>query len=222
MHMNRLAGTLLVVSSTLALAAATQPALADGRGADPASTRHAAPALSGPAAGRTVIDVTFPNQIPGVGQHPSVLPAGTNSTRITYRTKAFTNNDGGQCLDGDRNTIPNNGAIVQLWSCNGWDNQSWYWTPVAGMPVGYYTLQNGEAMQCLDGDTNTIPNNGAKVQLWACNGWSNQTWLWNGSTLRNSDQGECLDGDTNTIGNNGAKVQLWACNGWSNQSWTYH
>ncbi|MDH6139300.1 MULTISPECIES: RICIN domain-containing protein [Kitasatospora] len=214
MRINRLSLSLLVAASALTMAAATQPAQADGRGAAQPS--------SNPAAGRIVVDVTSPNQIPGVGSQASTLPAGIDSAKITYRTKAFTNNDGGQCLDGDRNTIPNNGAIVQLWSCNGWDNQSWYWTPVAGQPSGYYTLQNGEAMQCLDGDTNTIGKNGAKVQLWACNGWANQTWVWNGTTLRNSDQWQCLDGDTNTIGRNGAKVQLWACNGWTNQSWTFH
>ncbi|MCC9307221.1 ricin-type beta-trefoil lectin domain protein [Kitasatospora sp. RB6PN24] len=222
MRMNRPFLALLVAASALTLGAVTQPAQAGDLGASRSPAQPAARPSSDPAAGRIVIDVSSPDQIPGVGSHASAVPAGVDSTRITYRTKAFTNNDGGQCLDGDRNTIPNNGAKVQLWACNGWDNQSWYWTPVAGLPSGSYTLQNGEAMQCLDGDTNTIPNNGAKVQLWACNGWTNQTWLWNGSTLRNSDRGECLDGDTNTIGNNGAKVQLWACNGWPNQSWTFH
>ncbi|WP_280698477.1 RICIN domain-containing protein [Kitasatospora sp. GP82] len=147
---------------------------------------------------------------------------GSFAPRTTYHTTAFTNNDGNECLDGDTNTIPNNGAKVQLWGCNGWSNQSWYWTPVPNMPIGYYTIQNGDGWECLDGDTNTIPNNGAKVQLWGCNGWTNQKWYWNGSTLQNADGWECLDGDTNTIPNNGAKVQLWGCNGWTNQKWTYH
>ncbi|MDH6131998.1 hypothetical protein P3T37_001383 [Kitasatospora sp. MAA4] len=156
---------------------------------------------------------------PAVG---SVQADSSAMPNTVYHTGKFTNNHGGQCLDGDLNTIGKNGAKVQLWGCNGWDNQGWNWTPAPGQPAGYYVIQNGHGGQCLDGDLNTIGNNGAKVQLWGCNGWDNQTWIWNGSTLRNQHGGQCLDGDLNTIGNNGAKVQLWGCNGWDNQSWTWH
>ncbi|WP_329586213.1 RICIN domain-containing protein [Kitasatospora sp. NBC_01250] len=167
------------------------------------------------AAGPRIIKVASVSQIPTVSNHAKVVP------NAIYQV-TMTNNDRGQCLDGDTNTIPNNGAKVQLWGCNGWSNQTWDWAPAAGYPAGYYSIQNNDRGECLDGDTNTIPNNGAKVQLWGCNGWSNQTWAWGGATLVNADKGECLDGDTNTIPNNGAKVQLWACNGWSNQNWTLH
>ncbi|MFH8785181.1 RICIN domain-containing protein [Streptomyces roseoverticillatus] len=128
--------------------------------------------LTGPAAGKAVVDVRSGAELPGI--RSSVRPAADT----VYRTPAFTNNLGNQCLDGDRTTIPNNGAKVQLWGCNSWDNQSWYWTPVPNQPVGHYTIQNGYRSQCLDGDLNTIPNNGAKVQLWACNGWNNQKWVF--------------------------------------------
>ncbi|MBF6048086.1 hypothetical protein GO001_23185 [Streptomyces sp. NRRL B-1677] len=172
--------------------------------------------LSGPAAGKAVVDVRDVGALPGIGS------ASRPTVNTVYRTPAFTNQLGNQCLDGDRNTIPNNGAKVQLWGCNNWDNQSWYWTPVPNQPTGYYTIQNGYRSQCLDGDLNTIPNNGAKVQLWGCNGWTNQIWMWNGTNLQNAQGAQCLDGDTNTIPNNGAKVQLWACNGWANQKWVFH
>ena len=84
----------------------------------------------------------------------------------------------------------------------------------------YQYVRNYHGGQCLDGDRNTIPRNGSIVQLWACNGWTNQVWIWNGVTLRNYYGGQCLDGDRNTIPRNGSKVQLWACNGWTNQSWS--
>ncbi|MFF7637673.1 RICIN domain-containing protein [Kitasatospora sp. NPDC008050] len=204
MRMNRFMLALTVGTSILALG----------------TTAHAAaPREAGPAAGKQVIEISSPDQLPGIG---SARPDSAVAANVTYHTTAFTNNHGGKCLDGDTNTIGNNGAKVQLWDCNGWDNQSWYWTPAPNQPAGYYTIQNGHGWQCLDGDTNTIGNNGAKVQLWACNGWPNQTWAWGGGTLVNADKGQCLDGDLNTIGNNGAKVQLWACNGWDNQSWTWH
>ncbi|WP_020129770.1 RICIN domain-containing protein [Streptomyces sp. 303MFCol5.2] len=182
-----------------------------------AGTAAADGAGSGSAAPR-VIDVTSVSQIPTAGEGIAASPAGINAIfRLT-----MTNNEGGQCLDGDADTIGTNGTKVQLWGCHGGSNQTWLWAPAAGQPVGYYTIQNARGNQCLDGDLTQIPANGAKVQLWACNGWSNQTWLWHGATLTNLEGGQCLDGDLTQIPANGAKVQLWACNGWSNQNWTTH
>ncbi|WP_327070191.1 RICIN domain-containing protein [Kitasatospora sp. NBC_01250] len=214
MRINRFMLALTVGTSILALGATAHAAVPH------ASSVPAVRDAAGPASGKHVVELGSQTQaLPAVGD---ARPDDAMTPDVTYHTTAFTNNDGGECLDGDTNTIGNNGAKVQLWGCNGWSNQNWYWTPAPGQPTGYYTIQNGDQWQCLDGDTNTIGNNGAKVQLWGCNGWSNQTWIWNGSTLRNADKGQCLDGDTNTIPANGAKVQLWSCNGWTNQSWTWH
>ena len=141
-------------------------------------------------------------------------------TSVSYTFRRITNQWGGQCLDGDRGGIPNNGTRVQLWGCNGWTNQTWVMTQVSSMPIGYYYIQNGYGGQCLDGDRGAIPNNGARAQLWGCNGWTNQMWRWTGSRFVNYYGGQCLDGDRGAIPNNGARVQLWACNGWSNQGWT--
>ncbi|MEU6539584.1 RICIN domain-containing protein [Streptomyces sp. NPDC047000] len=199
---------LAVLGASAALGLATTGTASAGVGTDTADAASAAP---------HVIDVTSTAQIPTVKEGAG----GRASLNAIYRL-TMTNNDRGQCLDGDSNTIPNDGAKVQLWACNGQTNQTWLWAPAAGQPVGYYTIQNADRGQCLDGDSNTIPNDGAKVQLWACNGRTNQTWLWYGPTLTNADRGQCLDGDSNTIPNNGAKVQLWACNGWRNQDWTTH
>ncbi|MFJ9846905.1 RICIN domain-containing protein [Kitasatospora sp. NPDC101155] len=211
MRINRLSLVLLAGASALALATTAQAAPYSSAPAEQWPT-------AGPAVGKQIVDVASPSQIPTAGPYAASTPDRPN---ITYRTKAFTNNHGGKCLDGDLNGIGSNGTKVQLWDCNGWDNQAWYWTPVEGQS-GTYTLQNGHSMQCLDGDLNTINNNGAKVQLWGCNGWDNQNWTWNGSTLQNTHGHKCLDGDLNSINNNGAKVQLWGCNGWDNQNWTYH
>ncbi|MER8186025.1 RICIN domain-containing protein [Kitasatospora sp. NPDC094015] len=203
MRSNRFGFALLAGASALALGAAAA---------------QATPSEPVPAAAAAV---SASPQPPAVG---SAGPAGLapSAAAVTYRTAKFTNNHGGKCLDGDLNTINNDGAKVQLWGCNGWDNQSWIWTPVSGQPIGYYTIQNGHGGKCLDGDLNTINNDGAKVQLWGCNGWDNQMWIWSGTTLRNAHGGKCLDGDLNTINNDGAKVQLWGCNGWDNQAWTWH
>jgi hypothetical protein len=145
---------------------------------------------------------------------------GVVSPAASYSFRRVTNQWGYQCLDGDRGGIPRNGAKAQLWGCNGWDNQAWTLVQVSGMPIGYYYIQNGYGGQCLDGDRGQIPNNGARAQLWGCNGWTNQMWRWTGSRFVNYYGGQCLDGDRGQIPNNGARVQLWACNGWSNQGWT--
>ncbi|WP_371494072.1 RICIN domain-containing protein [Kitasatospora sp. NBC_00374] len=219
MRQNRFGFALLAGLSVLALSTAAQAA---PHSAAPHNTGPAvAAATTGPAAGKQIVDVGSPSQLPAAPADGSAALA-PQAVTVTYRTPAFTNNHGGKCLDGDLNTINNDGAKVQLWGCNNWDNQSWYWTPAPGLPVGYYTIQNGHGWKCLDGDLNTINNDGAKVQLWGCNGWDNQTWYWTGSTLQNSHGWKCLDGDLNTINNDGAKVQLWGCNGWDNQAWTWH
>ncbi|MFF2045937.1 RICIN domain-containing protein [Kitasatospora sp. NPDC058170] len=167
-----------------------------------------------------VVDVTSLSQIPGVGSHAR---RELNGKRIVYRSRLFTNNLGGQCLDGDTVTIGHDPAKVQLWHCTGAENQVWYWSQVAGEPEGRYNIQNSVRLQCLEGDSATIGTDGAKVQLRTCNRGNNQVWLRDGAVanLRNLNSGQCLDGDTVTIGNDGAKVQLWHCTGVQNQTWTF-
>jgi hypothetical protein len=76
--------------------------------------------------------------------------------------------------------------------------------------------------RCLDADLNTISGNGTKVQLWNCNGWNNQKWIYDAisHTIYSMYNGRCLDADLGGIGSNGTRVQLWDCNGWANQKWT--
>jgi hypothetical protein len=91
------------------------------------------------------------------------------------------NLDGGSsaCLDANLNTLPANGTRVQMWGCNGRGNQNW-WLHAAGYTWnGYpiFTITSGLVGPCLDGNANTLPANGTRVQMWACNGWSNQRWI---------------------------------------------
>ena len=163
----------------------------------------------------TIVHVTSLSQIPTAYNNR----AGQATPNVAYSV-TLRNAHSGQCLDGDLGTIGNNGAKVQLWACNGWDNQSWIFVPNPKFGPYFYTIENAHSGQCLDGDLNTIGSNGTKVQLWACNSGANQSFAWNpGNTLQAYLDGQCLDGDLNTIGTNGTKVQLWDCNGWDNQSW---
>ncbi|MBB2946726.1 hypothetical protein FB565_006494 [Actinoplanes lutulentus] len=75
--------------------------------------------------------------------------------------------------------------------------------------------------KCVDADANRINQNGAAIQLWACNGSRQQSWTSHADgTIRVGTNGRCLDADTNTAGRNGTVVQLWQCNGSPQQRWS--
>ncbi|EPX55599.1 peptidase, M27 (PrtB) family [Cystobacter fuscus DSM 2262] len=117
----------------------------------------------------------------------------------------------GKCLDADATSSGTNGTRIQLWDCNGWDNQNWQL-----LADGTIRSVGGK---CLDADANNSGANGTRVQLWDCNGWDNQKWqLLADGTIR-SVGGKCLDADANSSGANGTSVQLWDCIGWENQKW---
>ncbi|MFJ9434161.1 RICIN domain-containing protein [Streptomyces sp. NPDC101490] len=76
--------------------------------------------------------------------------------------------------------------------------------------------------QCLDVDANG-GGNGTVVQIWQCNGTSQQRWyLWNNGALESYRfPGKCLDADLNGGGRNGTKLQIWDCNNTPQQSWSH-
>jgi hypothetical protein len=57
---------------------------------------------------------------------------------------------------------------VQLWSCNGGQNQQW-----SHQPDG--TLVSAQSGRCLD-DPNGSTAAGVQLQIWDCHGGGNQTW----------------------------------------------
>ncbi|WP_371493786.1 ricin-type beta-trefoil lectin domain protein [Kitasatospora sp. NBC_00374] len=69
--------------------------------------------------------------------------------------------------------------------------------------------------KCVDDADATA--NGAKAQLWDCNGGSAQVWTWADGTL--TRRGKCLD-VTGQATANGTLVEVWDCNGGANQRWT--
>jgi chitinase len=60
--------------------------------------------------------------------------------------------------------------------------------------------------------------NGAKVQLFTCNGTNAQTWTTSGSALQS--MGKCMDAAAAGTAN-GTKVQLYDCNGTGAQAWQH-
>lgn len=73
--------------------------------------------------------------------------------------------------------------------------------------------------KCLDVTSGSTAD-GAKVQLYDCNGTGAQQWSYNSSTgdVVNIAANKCLDVTDNSSAN-GARAQIWSCTGAANQKW---
>jgi len=102
------------------------------------------------------------------------------------------------------------GTVSFTWTVNATGSGSGSATPYTGnlrlVKMGY----------CLDDQYNSSTP-GAVVQIWRCNGLSNQVWQVNSNgTIEHN--GLCLDAKHSGI-TAGTKVQLWTCTGAANQRW---
>ena len=62
---------------------------------------------------------------------------------------------------------------------------------------------------------------GTKVDIWTCDGGSNQKWNLNADgTITGTQSGLCLDASGAGTAN-GTLLELWTCTGGSNQQWTH-
>ena len=62
---------------------------------------------------------------------------------------------------------------------------------------------------------------GARVQLYTCNGTAAQQWSYNSTThdVVNTGANKCLDVSGNNSAD-GTPTQIWTCTGAANQKWT--
>jgi hypothetical protein len=125
-------------------------------------------------------------------------------------TAALRSAASGRCLDvPDHSTA--NGTQVEIWDCNGGDNQQWTYT--SGKQLQVY----GD--KCLDA-YGQGRSNGTVVDIYTCNGGANQQWNLNSDgTVTGVQSGLCLD-VTNAATANGTLIELYTCNGGSNQKWS--
>ena len=72
----------------------------------------------------------------------------------------------GKCLDITGASTAN-GALIELWQCNGGANQQWQ--------ASNGELVNPASGKCLD-DPGSNTANGTQLDLWTCNGGANQQW----------------------------------------------
>jgi hypothetical protein len=143
----------------------------------------------------------------------SLVAPGRASASVTYNEihSAFD----GKCLDADY-WAGGNGTKVQLWDCNGGNQQKWRLQTYPDPNVsGYYWIVNGRFGRCLNADNSagSYPE-GARVQLWDCATTSNMAWRidYSGSyfeliTMSRPDM--VLDSDISHGDVNGMKAQMW-------------
>jgi hypothetical protein len=131
------------------------------------------------------------------GQHSPSTPGGA------FRSV------GGLCLDvANSGGSIRPGAPVQIWACNGRDNQRFSWGRNDEIMVGNL---------CLD-IANANPNDGGQMIVWQCSGARNQRWRVRGRDIVSDLNGKCLavwEGRAQ----NGQRVVTWGCNGSTNQQW---
>jgi glucoamylase len=133
---------------------------------------------------------------------PSVVKA-------KYRGEGPIRGDGGKCVD-DAGASTNNGAAIQIWTCNGTSAQGWGWSSGDG------TLRVLD--KCMDA-TGGGTSNGTPIQLWGCNGTGAQEWRWRQqSRLVNPQSGRCLD-VTSGGTSDATRLQIWDCNDTAAQAW---
>lgn len=82
------------------------------------------------------------------------------------------------------------------------------------------TVRGVGSSRCLD-VVGGATGNGARPEIWDCNGSNNQRWVFNSNgTIRGVASGRCLD-VANGATANGSVVNLWDCTGGTNQQWTF-
>ncbi len=88
-------------------------------------------------------------------------------------------------------------------------------TPVSSGSTG--VLRGVQSNRCLD-VPNVSQNNGTLLDIWDCNGGSNQQWTYLSNGELQVYGSKCLD-VPNHATSAGTRVEIWDCNGGANQQW---
>ncbi|MEV0274384.1 non-reducing end alpha-L-arabinofuranosidase family hydrolase [Hamadaea sp. NPDC050747] len=136
--------------------------------------------------------------------NPTTSPTGGTTPGGTSTIVGVASN---RCIDVP-NASQTNGTRVQLYDCNGQNNQKWTYTASKQLTV--------YGNKCLDAN-GAATANGTAIIIWDCNGQTNQQWNINSNgTISGVQSGRCLDvwGTAN-----GQQIQLYDCHGQTNQQW---
>lgn len=110
------------------------------------------------------------------------------------------------------------GAQVEIWGCNGLENQKFIWCDDGRIVSG---MDDGMCLDVPGGD----PSKALNLQIWPCNGANGQYWQYDGNAMAIYPwkTGEKMCMDTNAGSSTpGTKVMTYACNPggqWEAQRW---
>ncbi|MFI9812560.1 endo-1,4-beta-xylanase [Saccharothrix variisporea] len=82
-------------------------------------------------------------------------------------------------------------------------------------PTGANQIVGAQSGRCID-VPNASHNSGTRVNLWDCNGQTNQQWMYTSSKQLTVYGNMCLDAAGS---GNGAAIQIYSCHGGTNQQW---
>ncbi|MEU8207344.1 RICIN domain-containing protein [Streptosporangium sp. NPDC049046] len=136
-------------------------------------------------------------------------PTNTSLTSTLTTGSAIRGVGSGRCLDVT-GASQANGTPVQIWDCNGQNNQQW--TPTGTSELRVYDNKCLEVYQSATGIVT--------VQIWDCNGQNNQKWRLNSDgSITALGSNRCLEVPGNATAN-GTRLSTQSCNGGANQRWT--
>lgn len=131
---------------------------------------------------------------------------------VTYPGVTVYSHDSGRCISatGSKSRKAVDGTRLEIWDCGGGS-----WQKIDFRSDGSARIYG----LCMD-IAWASQDNGAPIQLAACNGgWAQKFKLNSAHDLVNTTIGKCVDVvDKGTA--NGTKLQLWSCYGTDNQKWS--
>ncbi|TQS19978.1 GDSL family lipase [Microbispora hainanensis] len=158
---------------------------------------------------------TFNSAIPGIVQ--SKANSGKHVHLVDMHSKLTT----GDLIDGIHPTANGYDKMAAAWyaalqSVSGSIGQPGG-TPSPTPTASTSAIRGVGSGRCLD-VTGVSQANGAQVQIWDCNGQSNQQWTVTSAGELRVYGGKCLDAyGAGTA--DGTSVIIWDCNGQNNQQW---
>jgi len=145
------------------------------------------------------------------GARAVMAAAGVSGGSTGGGTFALRGQASTRCLDITGASTAN-GALAEIWDCNGGANQQFTATA-----AGELRVYNGA--KCLD-VLGRGTANGTAAEIWDCNGQPNQQFRLNSDgTITAVGANKCLDVSGNGTAN-GTRVQIWDCLGATNQKWS--
>jgi hypothetical protein len=159
------------------------------------------------------------NVFSNIGTWATANANPNNNTGNLTVTNSWTSNGTIWITNGDRGNVVSGNTTV---SNGSWPSGAQAVMASAGIQSGSGGQQNveivgGQSGRCVDvpGASTT---NGTQLQLWDCNGGSNQRWTYTSSKQLQVYGNKCLDASGQGTAD-GTAVIIWDCNGQPNQQW---